>query len=291
MGIVRLFLSVAVFLALLVSGCAHNPDRTIPMGQKEASLPPPTTIASSNAKNPDKAPPEPFLASAESGENGPADEYQDNVKEGTEEETTTIADPLEPFNRAMFLFNDRFYFWVLKPVAQGYSKVVPEGARVGVNNFFSNLRFPIRFVSCLLQADFKGAATEAGRFGINTTVGIIGFMDPASTRKFNLQKQDTDLGLTLAFYGVGYGFYIDWPVLGPSSPRDSAGMIGDYLLDPVSYISPWYASWGVRGYETVNDISLRIGDYESLKQAAIDPYLALRDAYVQYRQKKIKRNN
>jgi phospholipid-binding lipoprotein MlaA len=210
------------------------------------------------------------------------------VKEGAEEEAITIADPLEPFNRAMYLFNDKFYFWMLKPVAQGYSKVVPEVARVSVKNFFSNLGFPIRFINCLLQADLTGATTEIGRFGINTTVGIVGFRDPASSEKFNLQKQDTDLGLTLAFYGAGHGFYIDWPILGPSSPRDSVGLAGDYFLYPVSYIKPWYASLGVRGYEEVNSTSLKIGDYESLKEAAIDPYVALRDAYVQYRQNQMK---
>ena len=94
------------------------------------------------------------------------------------EEEVPIADPLEPFNRAMFHFNDKLYFWVLKPVAQGYNKVVPEPARVGVKNFFSNLGFPIRFVSRLLQADFKGAAAEFGRFAVNTLWGVGGFSGP-----------------------------------------------------------------------------------------------------------------
>ena len=156
-----------------------------------------------------------------------------------------------------------------------------------MKNFFSNLGFPIRFVSCLLQADFGGAATEVGRFTINTIWGIGGLLDPSSGKELDLQKQDTDLGQTLGFYGVGQGFYIVWPVLGPSSPRDSVDVVGDYFLYPVSYINPWYAWLGVRGYEEVNGTSLRIGDYESLKEAAIDPYMALRDAYVQYRLKKV----
>ena len=87
---------------------------------------------------------------------------------------------------------------------------------------------------------------------------------------------------------MGQGFYIVWPVLGPSSPRDSIDIAGDYFLYPVSYISPWYAWLGVRGYEEVNATSLRIGDYESLKNAAINPYVAFRDAYIQYRLKKVK---
>jgi phospholipid-binding lipoprotein MlaA len=219
--------------------------------------------------------------SADNKEN-PADE-----KGVGEEEATTIADPLAPFNRAMFQFNDKLYFWALKPVAQGYNKVIPEKGRVSVKNFFTNLRFPIRFVSCLLQADFSGAAVELGRFAVNTIWGVGGLLDPSSSQQLNLPKRDADLGQTLGVYGVGQGFYLVWPVLGPSSARDSVGIVGDYFLYPVSYIRPWYDWLGVRAYEEVNDASLRIGDYEFLKEAAIDPYVALRDAYAQYRQKKV----
>jgi phospholipid-binding lipoprotein MlaA len=214
-----------------------------------------------------------------------ADEY---AAQKIQEEMVTIADPLEPINRAVHQFNDKLYFWALKPVAQGYKAVVPEPARVSVKNFFSNLGFPARFLSCLLQADFSGAATEAGRFTINTIWGVGGFLDPSSQEKLNLQQQDTDLGQTLGVYGVGHGFYLVWPVFGPSSPRDTVTIVGDYFLYPVSYISPWYAGVGVRTYEEVNATSLRIGDYEALKNAAIDPYVAFRDAYIQYRLKKVK---
>jgi phospholipid-binding lipoprotein MlaA len=205
-----------------------------------------------------------------------------------QEETVVVADPLEPFNRAMYQFNDKLYFWLLKPVAQGYQWVVPEPARISVKNFFSNLAFPARFVSCLLQADVSGAATEAGRFAVNTLWGIGGLLDPAAQNKLNLQKQDTDLGQTLGIWGIGHGFYIVWPVFGPSSPRDTVTLIGDYFLYPVSYLSPWYVGVGVRTFEEINATSLRIGDYEALKSAAIDPYVAVRDAYLQYRFKKIK---
>jgi phospholipid-binding lipoprotein MlaA len=306
---------LAAFITFLAAGCAHGTDGTSSLGPSVVSPPSQAGMISSNPEQlypesremsaqsgrgeigndeePDNAPPESVKDAAmpmNSGNKATDEgEYQDNVKNTeTEEETITIADPLEPFNRVIYLFNDKFYFWMLKPVAQGYSAVVPEVARVGVKNFFSNLGFPIRFISCLLQAELKGAATEIGRFGINTTVGILGFMDPASSKMFDLQKQDTDLGLSLASYGTGHGFYIDWPILGPSSPRDSVGLVGDYFLYPVSYLKPWYAWLGARGYEEVNSTSLKIGDYESLKGAAIDPYVALRDAYVQYRQNQMK---
>ncbi len=96
------------------------------------------------------------------------------------------------------------------------------------------------------------------------------------------------MGQTLGVYGVGHGLYIVWPVFGPSSPRDSIILVGNYFLYPPWYIQPWYASLGVSTYELVNSTSLRIGDYEALKDAAIDPYVAFRDAYIQYRMKQIK---
>jgi phospholipid-binding lipoprotein MlaA len=292
------FVWLTVLFTFLQAGTVHGACLVSPIGAHDASYPSPWVLhtadrikpPASTEKSAQYAGGEPVM------KENPDTPLQDSVKPaempedsdyfGTDEEAVTIADPLEPFNRAMFHFNDRFYFWLLKPVSQGYGAVVPEKARVCVNNFFSNLRFPIRFVSSLLQADLIRAATELGRFGINTTVGIAGFFDPASSQVFELQKQDTDLGLTLASYGLGHGFYIDWPILGPSSPRDTLGTTGDYFLYPVSYIPVWYVSLGVRGYEEVNSTSLKIGDYESLKEAAIDPYVALRDAYVQYRHKK-----
>ena len=199
----------------------------------------------------------------------------------------TIADPLEPFNRAMFQFNDKLYFWVLKPVAQAYKKVVHEDVRVVVQNFFSNAAFPVRFVNCLLQANLPGAASEVGRFVLNTLVGFGGLFDPASDKEINLAKHGEDFGQTLGVYGIGHGFYIHWPLFGPSSPRDTVGMAGDGFLNPFSYLDQWYESTGVRAYEKINDVSFSIGDYEALKQAALDPYVAVRDAYVQHRFNKV----
>jgi len=224
---------------------------------------------------------------------GGLDDYQDIEEpepggQQSVKEKVTIDDPLEPFNRAMFQFNDKLYFWVLKPVAQGYSKVVPEKARVSVDNFYTNLRFPIRFVNSLLQANFAGAASELGRFIINTVWGIGGLLDPAASKEIDLKKQKADFGQTLGTYGIGQGFYIHWPVFGPSSPRDTVGMVGDTFLYPSIYFGPWEVWAGSRIIEKVNDTSMRIGDYEALKDAAIDPYVAVRDAYVQYRLKMIK---
>lgn len=215
------------------------------------------------------------------------DQNQDYDDEPFAEERVTIADPIEPFNRAMHRFNDRLYFWLLKPVARGYKAVVPEPARISVKNFYYHLLFPIRFVNCLLQADLTGAGSEAGRFAINTVWGIGGLLDPSSNRGIELQKQNTDFGQTLGLYGVGHGFYIVWPFLGPSSPRDSVDIAGEYVLDPLSYFTPWYTSLGKRPFKMINNASLSLGDYEAVIEAAIDPYIAIRNGYIQYRMKEV----
>lgn len=278
------FTSLILIAALLIIGCAHNSNRAASAQQTANISSPQDTKAVVGTTQDKQAETSPATASKAKSD----DEYLDD---NNDQEVITIADPIEPFNRAMYVFNDKLYYWMLKPVAQGYSKVVPEPARISVKNFFTNLGFPIRFVSFVLQADFGSAVTEIGRFGINTLWGIGGLMDPAAGGEINLPKQDTDLGLTLGYYGVGHGFYIVWPVLGPSSPRDSVDIVGEYFLYPVSYINPWYAWLPVKSLDVVNATSLRIGDYESLQQAAIDPYVAVRDAYIQYRFKKIKGNN
>jgi phospholipid-binding lipoprotein MlaA len=276
---------LVLLLAFLAVGCAHRPSTVSSLSSSAASFQPQLVMVASDSERITLESPE---ISVESG-GGSADDRKNvnDVQKGEEEGIATIPDPLESFNRAMYHFNDKLYFWALKPVAQGYNKVVPEGPRVSVKNFFSNLRFPIRFLSCLLQADFSGATTELGRFAVNTIWGVGGLLDPSSNKGLNIPKKNADLGQTLGIYGVGQGFYIVWPILGPYSARDSVDIAGDYFLYPVSYISPWYAGLGVSLYEKVNDTSLRIGDYESLKEAAIDPYVALRDAYAQYRQKMV----
>lgn len=211
----------------------------------------------------------------------------DYLDDDFDEEIVEVPDPLAKFNRGMYHFNDKLYFWALKPTAQVYRVVVPEPMRVSVRNFFTNLGFPIRFVNCLLQANIDGAGTEISRFTVNSTFGLAGLFDPA-TRHCNITKQDEDFGQTLGVYGLREGIFINWPVLGPSTLRDSVGMIGDYFLNPISYVQPTEASLGINAGKKVNNTSLRIGDYEALKDAAIDPYISIRDAYIQHRQRKVK---
>lgn len=194
-----------------------------------------------------------------------------------------VSDPLKPLNRVMFQFNDKLYFWALKPVARGYGAVVPLFARKGISNFFYNVRAPIRIVGSILQLKADKAMAEYSRFLINTTFGVLGFRNAVKNYP-RLNPGEEDSGQTLAHYGVGNGFYLVLPFLGPSSLRDAAGLMGDSAyLDPTAYLKPAEAYYGTRALETVNSTSLRIGDYETLKKSAINPYEAFRDAYIQYR--------
>jgi phospholipid-binding lipoprotein MlaA len=219
---------------------------------------------------------------------GPEKQPAEQPEEFTEEDKSVrIADPIAPWNKAMYHFNDKLYFWVLKPVAQGYSAVMPEDVRIAFSNFFSNLTTPVRFVSSLLQFKVKDAGNELIRCVYNSTAGIGGLADVAKT-DLGISRKEEDLGQTLGRYGIGQGFYIVWPFLGPSSLRDSVGTVGDWFLDPVTYVNPFFFdSLGIRTFDKVNTVSLHIGDYEDLKKSAIDPYVSLRDAYAQYRKKKV----
>jgi phospholipid-binding lipoprotein MlaA len=204
------------------------------------------------------------------------------------EDTLLIADPLESFNRAMFAFNDKVYFYVLKPVVRVY-RHVPEPARVSLGNFFSNLRAPIRMVNSLLQLKLVDAGNELLRFGINSTVGVGGLFDPAG-RYLGIRRVDEDLGQTLGHYGVGHGFYIVMPFLGPTSLRDGVGGFVDaWYLDPVLYVEDNAVATGLIVLDKVNAASLDRDTYETIKREAFDPYTFIRDAYVQRRNAAVER--
>lgn len=204
-----------------------------------------------------------------------------------EEEIVDIADPLYYWNYGMYHFNDRLYFWALKPVAKGYRYITPSAVRNGVKNMFHNIAVPIRFVNCLLQGKVGEAGQEAALFFFDTTIGFLGFRSMAQQYPDEVKHAEEDFGQTLGAWGLGNGFYVVWPFFGPSTVRDSFGMAGDRFLNPIAYVDPTWASISITAFKTVNNTSLRIGDYESLKQAAIEPYDAIRDAYVQNRKKKV----
>lgn len=204
-----------------------------------------------------------------------------------EETQFTVSDPLEPVNRGIFWFNDKLYFYLLKPVARGYRWSVPEPWRVAVQNVFSNLASPVRIINAGLQGKFAVAGNEVTRFFVNTTLGIGGLFDTARDH-FDIRKHDEDLGQTLGHYGVGPGFYLVLPILGPSDVRDAIGTFADSRMDLVYYLFDGWTYYEVKAYEKVNDLSLDKDTYESIKKEALDPYLFVRDAYIQYRQNKVR---
>ena len=212
-------------------------------------------------------------------------EFEGEFKDATK---TKVFDPLEGYNRAMTTFNDRLYFWVLKPVALGYRWLIPEPARRGIGRFFTNLLSPISIVNNLLQLKLKYAGTETLRFVTNTTIGIFGLWDPAR-EWFGLEPHIEDFGQTLGYYGVGAGPHLVLPFFGPSNLRDAFAMYPDTMyLDPKTvYIKGTWNQVGAFVFENVNEASLRIGEYESIKKDAVDLYLFLRDGYEQIRIKEI----
>lgn len=203
-----------------------------------------------------------------------------------EPETAKIADPLEPVNRGMFWVNDKLYVYLLKPVAKGL-RVIPEPARVSTSNFFSNLGTPARAANNLLQLKFTNTAGELARFLVNSTFGLAGLFDPAT--KWGLEKKDEDLGQTFGHYGIGQGFYLVLPVLGPTSLRDGVGRIGDHFVDPLPPALKTEELAGLRVLDAENAISLDKDTYEGIRENELDPYLFVRDAYTQMRAGKVRK--
>jgi phospholipid-binding lipoprotein MlaA len=266
-----------IFLFMLLSaGCAHKPVGPLNKAAHDAA----PDQASATAPDKTKGAASPSDAADKIG--------NDFFEEEFEQHRVQVADPLYIFNKGMFYFNDKLYFWLLKPLAKGYRAITPDIFREGVRNFFHNLMTPIRLVNCLLQGKGNEAAYEFSKFVINTTVGVLGLGNPASLNPKLDIPDDEDLGQTFAKYGIGNGFYIVWPVLGPSTLRDSVGLLGDSFLYPVNYVKPEEAELAIRGVDLVNQMSFHIGEYEALKEASVDPYVALRNSYLQYREKKIK---
>ncbi len=211
------------------------------------------------------------------------DSFEDEEWEDEWEDTDTIADPLEPINRFFFHFNDKLYYWVLKPVATVYAGFLPDDLQIAIRNVFDNLRTPARAVNSLLQGNVRDSSTEVARFVLNSTVGIIGLGDFAKDI-FGLRSSFEDLGQTLAFYGAGGGFYITWPFLGPSNFRDSLGMLGDSYMHPLVLLdADDRVIIGAWTFEKVNYTALTLGDYELFTSTALDPYSAVKDAYHQHR--------
>jgi phospholipid-binding lipoprotein MlaA len=202
------------------------------------------------------------------------------------QESLRVSDPLRGFNRAMFWFNDKFYFYFAKPIAKGYGFIIPEPARVSINRAFTNSTFAVRFVNAGLQLRFKGAGHELERFLVNTTLGIGGLFDPAD-KWFHIKACEADFGQTFGRWGIGHGPPLVLPILGQTNVRDGIGLVPNFLGDPPYWFLPYWSYVGYTAGVKMNYVSLHIGDYEKVKKDSLDPYTFIRDAHLQYREKKV----
>lgn len=285
---------------MAMAGCSTGPDR-IPPDQL-------ATVSTSPRVESDPAPsrvPQHEVAGVGSGEVPHRDEFQDPFAISDELAREEDRDPWESFNMVMFDFNRHVDRYVLKPVAQGYDFIVPDRVQVGVSNFFYNLRFPPRFLNNVFQGKIKGAGVEMGRFLVNSTLGLAGFLDIAGTMDLKTPEEDT--GQTLGFYGITPGPYLVLPFLPPLNLRDGFGFVADIALNPINWlVLPIIEVHGVpsviahsnrtttsivqiggRVGEILNDRSLNLEKFQGVEEATLDLYTAVRNAYQQKRAKAI----
>jgi len=195
--------------------------------------------------------------------------------------TAQRPDPLEPMNRKIFAFNEGVDKAVVKPVATAYKTVLPDVVRTGVTNFFSNLSDPWSAANLLLQGRVKDGLSDLGRFGTNTVVGVLGFVDVAT--RWGMPRHGEDFGQTLGAWGVGSGAYLVLPLLGPSTLRDSAALPVDFMAAPQGHVSDVPVRNSLMVVERVNQRANLLQAGQLLDDLAFDRYLFLRDAYLQRR--------
>lgn len=211
-----------------------------------------------------------------------------SLGDGYEPNGDDVWDPIEPVNRGMFWFNDKLYFYALKPVAKGYRVVVPEPGRKAVGNVFTNLGAPVRMVNHALQGKLTCTLDELTIFLANSIFGLAGIFDlHADTGK----PSPEDFGQTLGYYGVPAGPYLVFPFVGPRNLRDGVGMAVDGLVEPIP--SPYYLKLhqaeviAAAAGEQINALSLDKDSYEAVVRESLDPYVSIRDAYMQNRAAKV----
>jgi len=197
-------------------------------------------------------------------------------------------DPWRSFNEKMFFLNhDVLDRYLLKPVAKGWSKVLPDVGKRALDRAFDNLGMPKRLVNNLLQRRFRGAGRELARFGLNTTVGVVGFVDVAKAG-LHIEKSDADTGQTLGVYGFGPGPYLVLPTLQPLTVRDGIGYGVDGVLDPFGYLFvPFFATTAISVVKQVNERSLNLEVFQDVEDSVLDLYSAVRNGYLQRRHRSI----
>jgi len=196
--------------------------------------------------------------------------------------TQADKDPLENFNRAIYKFNDVADGAIIKPVSKGYKNIAPKFVVKGVNNFFNNIRDVVTVINELLQGKIEYATNSTGRILVNSTIGVLGFIDVHSISGGERRKED--FGQTLGYWGVGPGAYLVLPFVGPSTTRDAAGFVTDTLVfDPISYINNVRGRNQVRILQFIDARTELLNASSIMDEASLDPYAFQRDAYLQYR--------
>jgi len=195
--------------------------------------------------------------------------------------TVQKPDPLEPVNRKVFAFNEGLDKVVLKPTATAYKAVVPAPARTGISNFFSNLAEPWSAVNLMLQGRFKEGASDLGRFGTNSTVGVLGFVDFASD--WGMPRHGEEFGRTLGTWGVDTGAYLVLPLFGPSTLRDAAALPVDSFGNPIGYVGNVPVRNTMTVMKAVDKRATYLDASRLIDEASLDKYTFVRDAYLQRR--------
>ena len=193
-------------------------------------------------------------------------------------------DPWEKYNRQIHRFNNAVDRRIAKPLARAYVKVVPRPVRLGVSNFFNNLGQPVSALNALLQGKPKQAGQSLGRFLMNSTLGLAGLFDPASAAK--IPNRSEDFGQTLGKWGWKRSRYVELPLFGPRTVRDTFGMLGDAPLSPTRRIGDDGIRIGLQGLQLV-DLRTQLMATDSLREGATDDYALVRDAWLQRRQYQI----
>lgn len=200
-------------------------------------------------------------------------------------DTRKARDPLEKVNRGIFKFNDKVDKAVLKPIANAYKAVLPQPVRTGVANFFANLEYPVVIANDLLQGKVEQGVHDTGRLIFNSTFGVAGLFDIATLMQ--LPRHQEDFGQTLGVWGVGPGWYLVLPLLGPSTVRDAVALPADAYIDPLYQISNSTTRYSLMGTDIVDTRARIPPAAEQIQGEALDPYLFTRDAYLQRRQRQI----
>ncbi len=283
------WIAFVLCLALGIAGCAGNDQSTETLKNLENEAEP--TLVESAEASVDE-------------ERAFEDELIDPFDESPQEAQIEEYDPFEPVNSVVFEFNYQFDNYLLKPAAQVYNFFIPAEVQHSIVNVFQNARFVPRFLNNLFQAKFRGAGIEMSRFLINSTLGVGGLFDPAKIM-FDLDTPLEDLGQTLGSYGVPPGPYLVMPFYGPFTLRDGFGFIGDTFLDPFNWLvlpiieiadaprlvqhdpTITYARLGLTVAESINLRALTLESFQGVEEGTLDLYGAIRNGYLQQRQKAI----